>query len=116
MGWYDVSDASDNYEILWLGYNEKPNFDRIWGWLKLADGRHFAFYGKRGRNLNFKLHEDEGSWWGGNAQDQMKARLMVSKQKGFKEIELKKYIEMVPTFVDDLEAGLTMAIIADNLN
>ena len=98
--------TEDLYEICWLGYNEKPNYNRIWGYLRMRDGRLFTFWGVRGMKIQFKNHR-----WGGRVEylrDMQEA-------KGFKRIDPDHYEMICPGFKQDLEVWCATAILADSI-
>lgn len=93
------------YEIVWLGYNDKPNYDRIWGYLKMSDDRCYVFWGVRGKRQQFKLQPD----W--------RLQMLISQQerKGYTKIEPSHYEKLSPGFHGDLELWLMTNILADTL-
>ena len=95
---------NSQYEINWLGYNEKPNYDRIWGWLRMSDDREFTFWGVKGKKISFKL---QGEWWSAS-------RLVHENiSRGYRQIALAHYEMICPGFTEELEIWLTGAILSD---
>ena len=93
------------YKIKWLGFNEKPNFNRIWGHIVMADGRNFVFWGVRGKKIDFKPHHTK---W------RIDALINMNIRKGFKKIETDHYELIQPGFREDLEIWLTASILSDD--
>jgi hypothetical protein len=95
------------YQIMWVGWNSQGNHDKIWGWLKMADGRIYAFWGRRGKKLRFKQHDRE---WD--------VRLKVDEKrfkKGYDMVLPSRYDELVKDFLDEVEIWCTTAILADEV-
>ena len=92
------------YEIVWLGFNDKPNYNRIWGYLKMSDDRYYAFWGVKGKRQQFKL------------QQEWTLSMLVNQQthKGYKQIDPSHYEQIAPGFHEDLELWLTTNILADS--
>lgn len=103
---HDIVHKTNIYTIVWLGYNDKPNYNRIWGWIRLSNKANYAFWGVCGQKLDFKLHSYDFS-------------LLSTKEKmikkGFKFVSLEKYQEIHPSFIDDLEIWYTAAILSDTM-
>lgn len=97
--------TKDTYEITWLGYNEAPNYNSIWGIVVMADKRMFAFWGVRNGKIMFKRHMNE---WDLRFQTQQK------EAKGFKKIDPLHYEMICPKFHEDFEIWLTTAILSDD--
>ncbi len=101
-----MSDTEDmGYTVVWLGYNDKPNFNRIWGHVKMTDGRDYVFWGVAGKNQQFKL---QTSW-----KIDMLMRQM--EYKGYSKIEARHFERLFPGFHGDLEIGLMTNILDDTL-
>ena len=97
-----------SYEIVWLGFNEHPNHNRIWGYLKTKDGRFFTFWGVRGKAIDFKLHPRHNEYYVKNLK-QMRIH------KGYKEIDPNHYELIAPGFKNDLEIWCATAILSESL-
>lgn len=94
------------YTLVWLGYNDKPNYNRIWGWIKMNNNQNYAFWGVCGQKLDFKFHHYDFSL--SSTKDKMI-------KKGFKSITLEEYQELYPSFIDDLEIWYTAAVLSDTM-
>lgn len=99
-----MTSARSTYTIEWLGYNEAPNFNSIWGMVKMTDGRTFAFWGVKNGRIMFKHHAHE---W--NLRYQISHR----ETKGFKKIDPVHYEMLCPNFHEEFEIWLTTAILSD---
>lgn len=99
--------AGSEYRICWLGYNEKPNYNRIWGWLKMNDGRKYVFFGVKGKKIQFKPHRDE-----------FLIKYLVNQMefKGYEKIKVEHYEEIYPSFIEELETWLLGAILSGDLD
>lgn len=97
--------TSSEYSIGWLGYNEKPNYNRIWGWLEMKDGRKFVFFGIKGKKVEFKPQ-----------QDIFVINYLINQMefKGYEKIKVEHYEEIYPNFVQEFETWLLGAILGDN--
>ena len=97
--------TGSEYRIQWLGYNEKPNYNRIWGWLEMRDGRKFVFFGIKGKKIEFKPHHDV-----------YLINFLVNQMemKGFNKIKVEHYEMIHPSFIQEFETWFTSAILADN--
>lgn len=110
-----MSEPTENYYILeWLGFNEEPNYDRIWGFLRMKDGRIFTFWGVRGKRLDFKAHRTF-SYNSTITTSHIEHLKWQKEQKGYKQIHPNHYELIAPGFKSDLEIWCTTAIISDNL-
>jgi len=100
-----MSDAMEDmgYKIEWLGYNDKPNYNRIWGHLKMNDGRDYVFWGVAGKRQQFKI---QTSWRIEMLTHQME-------HKGYSKIEPRHFERLFPGFHSDLETWLMTNILAD---
>lgn len=99
-----MSDSSE-YRIGWLGYNEKPNYNRVWGWLEMNDGRKLVFFGVKGKKIEFKPH-----------QDIYNINYLISRMefKGYEKIKVEHYEEIYPNFTRDMETWLLSAILGSD--
>lgn len=93
---------NSEYRIAWLGYNEKPNYNRIWGWLEMKDGRKLVFFGVKGKKIQFKPQ-----------QDIYMINYLINQMefKGYEKIKVEHYEEIYPDFIQDIEAWLLSAIL-----
>lgn len=95
----------DGYEIIWLGWDHSGNSDKVWGYLEMADGRYFAFWGRRGKTLRFKDHDIFAP-----------STLQRSKErKGYKFVDPVDYNRLVQDFLVELEINCMTAILADTV-
>jgi hypothetical protein len=53
-------------DFLFLGWNNTEGHDKIWGLVKTSQGL-FSFWGKRGKSVAFKQHEN--AWDAGRIAD-----------------------------------------------
>lgn len=100
-----VTTNRGTYDLVWMGYNPKPNYNRVWGYLIMKDKRCFVFWGVRGKKLDFKYHR-----W--DFQIASIREKMI--RKGFKETTPEEYEKICPNFLEDLEIWCTTAILADS--
>ncbi len=93
---------NSEYRIAWLGYNEKPNYNRIWGWLEMKDGRKFVFFGVKNKKIQFKLQ-----------QDIYMINYLINQMefKGYEKIKVEHYLEICPDFTKELATWLLSAIL-----
>jgi len=96
--------ADSAYTIEWLGFNEKPNYNRIWGHLHMNDGRDYVFWGMRGSKIEFKQHMQKYK---------IPSIINQNKKKGYKSIETSHYELLCPNFIQDMEVSF-MAYILKN--
>jgi len=94
--------TNSEYRIAWLGYNEKPNYNRIWGWLEMKDGRKFVFFSVKGKKIQFKPQQDIYI---------INYLINQMKFKGYEKIKVEHYEEIYPDFIRDIEAWLLSAIL-----
>lgn len=100
-----MSSSENVYTIEWLGFNAAPNYNQIWGHVKMFDERVFTFWGKKGGRILFKQH----------SYVHLVSHVTTQKErKGFKKIDLDHYELICPGFKEDFEIWLTAAILADN--
>jgi hypothetical protein len=95
------------YEIKWVGWNNTEGHDKVWGFLKLADGRYFSFWGARGKKLSFKSYPTEYS---------VKTQaLKKMNDRGYKTVNANQYDELVQDFINDVEIWCATAILAGSV-
>lgn len=98
------------YEIHWVGWNtsikDGTQHDKVWGWLKMRDGRLYAFWGRRGKTLRFKQHHDQF------ALEKLQGQ---KNKKGYDYVSADQYNKLVKDFIDDVEIYCTTAILADTV-
>lgn len=95
------------YTICWLGWNNKGNHDKIWGWLKMNDGRFFAFWGRRGGKLRFQEHLTSYTLLQSCHEKQSK--------KGYVYIKPTEYDNLVSDFLTEIEIYFMEASLEDKI-
>ena len=100
----------DVYEIRWVGWDNSfkkgTQHDKVWGWLKMRDGRCYCFWGRRGATLRFKLHT--------NLPALQKLQNQKGK-KGYTFVPASDYDRLVKDFIDDVEFYCMTAILGDTV-
>lgn len=107
---------TENYKIVWLGFNEAPNHNGVWGHIHMHDNRDYVFWGLVGddddkaalrysKTLLFKRHGDHS----------YKIPFLVSQKekKGFKKIHPDHFEMICPKFKEDLEIWLMAHILRE---
>lgn len=97
---------SDTYEIRWLGWNNSPGHDKVWGYLVTRTNKTYAFWGRRGKSLRFKLHSNE---YAASALSREKER------KGYKFVKPADYDRLVKDFVQEVELYCMTAILSETV-
>ena len=97
-------EANENYEITWLGYNEAPNYNQVWGYITMSDKRIFTFWGVKNGRMCFKRHHHK---------IRASAMSRQKEDKGFKKIYPVHYEQIAPGFLENLEIDLMVAILSD---
>lgn len=106
-----MSDTTENttedmgYTIQWLGYNDQPNYDRIWGHIQMDDSRNYVFWGVAGKRQQFK----EQSPW------RIEYLISQMEHKGYAKIEPRHFERLFPGFHEDLEVWLMTNILGDTM-
>ena len=96
----------DGYQITWLGWNNQDTSDKVWGHLEMDDGRYYAFWGRRGKTLRFKLHTSYRDL----------SKLQNSKEKkGYLYVAPQDYNKLVQDFLTELEINCMTAILAETV-
>lgn len=93
------------YTIKWLGYNEKRNYDRIFGHVEMSDGRHYAFWGQRGKKIDVKRHLNH---------HRIASLIQENTSKGYKQIDPSHYEFICPGFKESLDVWLTTHILQED--
>jgi hypothetical protein len=97
---------SESYEIAWLGYNSKSNYNRVWGLVKkVSNGDHFAFWGTKNGKLDFKQQPHI---------HRLTSLIRQQEQKGFKKIDPEHFEMIRPNFQTDFEIWFTTALLSDS--
>lgn len=112
---------TENYKIMWLGFNEAPNHNGVWGHIHMHDNRDYVFWGFVGQEENandqtaiilrftktllFKKHSDHS----------YKIPFIISQKekKGFKKIHPDHFEMICPKFKEDLEIWLMAHILQE---
>lgn len=108
-----MSSTKETHVIQWLGFNAAPNYNQIWGHVRMTDGRMFSFWGKKGGRILFKLHSVTGNHDNYN-NFQLTWLTTQKEKKGFKQIDPAHYELICPDFHEDFEIWLTSAILASD--
>ena len=101
-----------DYSIEWLGWNNFDTSDKIWGYLRLADGRYFAFWGRRGKTLKFKNH---GKDFNSVSKLQWSKANASKPEKKYHHVDAKDYDRLVKDFIVELEINCMTAILSDTV-
>jgi predicted DNA-binding WGR domain protein len=94
-------------EYYWIGWCRDEKHDKIWGMIDLRGDEYFgtyiAFWGRRGKKLQTKIHYDF-------SEDDAR-RLCNSKElRGYQEIT--NFDEVYPEFEQDLEKTAVWSMLA----
>lgn len=91
----------------WIGWMKEGRHDKVWGHA-VINGRHYAFWGRRGKALSFK---DHGKDWTYSL-----SKLQTSKErKGYKEIDRFHMFTVFPHFEEDVEKRLSFCVLANKI-
>ncbi len=102
----------NGYEIVWLGWNYEGTSDKIWGYLKMADGRFFSFWGRRGKTLKFKDFGDDYH----SVHTLARSKSGASKpEKRYTRVDPTDYDRLVKDFLEELEINCMTAILAETV-
>ncbi len=88
--------SKNAYTIKWLGFNEKKNFNRVWGHILMKDGRHYVFWGVRGHKIDFKKHSF-------NTKSKIPFIISQHEERGYTQIKPAHYEMICPKFIEDME-------------
>lgn len=97
--------TNSEYRVVWLGYNEKPNYNRIWGWLEMNDGRKYCFFGVKNKKILFKKQTEAFI---------LNYLVNQMENKGYEKIKVEHYVEICPNFIEELETWFLNAILVDD--
>ena len=97
----------NGYEIKWLGWNNDGKHNKIWGYLRMNDGRYFAFWGRRGKTLRFKQHE--------SLREVDRLSREKSGKKGYCFVKPEDYDHLVSDFIEKLETDCMVAILSEKI-
>jgi len=101
----------DNVQIEFVGWNNSKGHDKVWGYFYFGENQKFlkesttvyVFWGARGKSLSIKQHETGKKLYS----------LHWSKEsKGYNQITSGRFLEIFPTFYQQIEDKLTFAILA----
>lgn len=115
----EVANEGRPYNIEWLGFqraSEPKHNSRIWGYLKMHDGRIYTFWGVHKKGLNFKCHHEGGKLpvWRFPEEDVKEIQRKMLR-RNYKEIAVEHYELLDPDFMDRLEVDFMTVILSDNL-
>lgn len=97
----------EGYSIKWLGWNNEDNHDKVWGYIRMDDGRYFAFWGRRGKTLRFKEHASLTSV--------EKVRVEKELKKNYYWVNPDDYEKLVKDFITKLETDCMAAILSEKV-
>lgn len=98
--------SEKSYEIYWLGFNSKPNYNRVWGVVrKTSNGDLFAFWGTKNGKLDFKKQV---------GQHRLPSLIKQQEAKGFKSIAPEHFEMLRPNFQQDFEIWFTTSLLSDS--
>ena len=100
----------------WIGHCKEGNSDKVWGLIRLNGedddlqfGRRYnnyvAFWGRRGKKLQTKIHENIDRWDADKLADKKKDR-------GYNTININRLDEVYPEFENDLQATTVWALLS----
>lgn len=97
----------------WIGHCKEGTSDKVWGLIRLSsdnkgygysEGTYVAFWGRRGKALQTKIHRDI---WTSDAN-----KLCDKKEnRGYKVIDLTRLEDVYPEFEQDLEKTTVWALL-----
>ena len=97
--------VAENYKIAWLGFNEKPNYNSVWGHIQMHDSRDYVFWGIKDKQLMFKQH--------GSYSYKIPFLIAQKEKKGFKKIDPDHFEMISPNFKEELEIWLMAHILQE---
>lgn len=92
----------------WIGHCKEGTSDKVWGLIRLTDHNRYndyvAFWGRRGRALQTKIHSDIDAW---------DADKLCNKKedKGYNTINTARLDEVYPEFEEDLQKTAIWAML-----
>jgi len=92
----------------WIGHCQEGTSDKVWGLIRLTDSTwnndYVAFWGRRGRALQTKIHRDIGQW---------EADKLCHKKedRGYQTINPAKLDQVYPEFENDLQSTAVWALL-----
>jgi hypothetical protein len=92
----------------WIGHFKEGTSDKVWGLIKLTDGTwnndYVAFWGRRGKALQTKIHTSLGAYDADKLCDKKEDR-------GYKSINPARLDEVYPEFEEDLQKTAIWAML-----
>lgn len=93
----------------WIGHFKEGTSDKVWGMIKLTNNSGYyndyaAFWGRRGKTLQTKIHNNIDSW----DADKLCSK---KKDKGYISIDTAKLDQVYPEFEDDLQKTAIWAML-----
>ena len=92
----------------WIGHFKESTSDKVWGLIKLTDSPFYndyvAFWGRRGKKLQTKIHTNIDNWDADKLCDK-------KQDKGYATINPAGLDEVYPEFENDLEATAVWALL-----
>jgi len=100
----------------WIGHCKEGNSDKVWGLIRLTGpdddlqfgtrrNNYVAFWGRRGKKLQTKIHENIDRWDADKLSDKKKDR-------GYNTINVNRLDEVYPEFENDLQATTVWALLS----
>jgi hypothetical protein len=92
----------------WIGHCKEGTSDKVWGLIRLTDHNRYndyvAFWGRRGRALQTKIHSDIDAW---------DADKLCNKKedKGYAVINPARLDQVYPEFEEDLQKTAVWAML-----
>ena len=98
----------------WIGHCKEGNSDKVWGLIRLTGddkevgyrtNNYVAFWGRRGKKLQTKIHENIDRW---------EANKLCNKKenRGYKSIDSNRLDEVYPGFEEDLQKTTVWALLS----
>ena len=97
----------------WIGHCKEGTSDKVWGLIQLnsdnpahgySRGDYVAFWGRRGKKLQTKIHHNLGNWDADRLSDK-------KKDKGYNTIDVNRLSDVYPEFEKDLEQTAVWALL-----
>jgi predicted DNA-binding WGR domain protein len=89
-----------------IGWCKEQNHDKVWVLIQLGDSNKIAaIWGKRGRKLQFKIHENLRYF-------EIDKLIDAKRSKGYKSISSNQLSEVYPEFKQDLEKTTMWAMLS----
>jgi predicted DNA-binding WGR domain protein len=85
-----------------IGWCHEGTHDKVWGAIKLNDGKVLTFWGRRGKKLQTKLAAD--NW-------DLRKLIDSKENKGYVSVDQHKLNQVYPEFENDLEKTAMWAIL-----